>query len=248
MSVVVIGLNHRTVPLELLERMTVSDAHLPKALADLADRDHVSEALVLSTCNRTEVYALVERFHGAYQDIRDFLSDVSFLPPDAFSDHLYVHYDADAAGHLFTVASGLDSAVLGESEIQGQVKHAWERARAEGTAGTALEPALPPRGRGRQAGPHRHRHRPQHHVGGHARRWPWPATRLDGLAGARILVLGAGDMGERMIGAAGRRRGRRGPGRQPHLGPAGRAGRAGRRRGRPPRRPAPVAAPRSTCC
>ena len=138
MSVVVIGLNHRTVPLELLERMTVSDAHLPKALGDLADRDHVSESVVLSTCNRTEIYASVERFHAAYQDIREFLSDVSFLPADAFSDHLYAHYDADAAGHLFTVASGLDSAVLGESEIQGQVKHAWERARAEGTAGAAL--------------------------------------------------------------------------------------------------------------
>ena len=200
MSVVVIGLNHRTVPLELLERMTVSDAHLPKALADLADRDHVSEALVLSTCNRTEIYASVERFHAAYQDIRDFLSDVSFLPADAFSDHLYAHYDADAAGHLFTVASGLDSAVLGESEIQGQVKHAWERARSEGTAGTAINMLF------RHAVEVGKRVRTDTGISRNITSVATSAvamarTRLDGLAGARILVLGAGDMGERMIGA-----------------------------------------------
>ena len=92
MSVVVIGLNHRTVPLDLLERMTVNEANLPKALADLVGRDHVSEAVVLSTCNRTEVYASVERFHAAYADIREFLSGLAFLAPEAFGDHLYAHY------------------------------------------------------------------------------------------------------------------------------------------------------------
>ena len=70
MSVVVIGLNHRTAPLDLLERMTVGDGQLPKALHDLTTRPNLSEALVLSTCNRTEVYAVAERFHGAYSDIR----------------------------------------------------------------------------------------------------------------------------------------------------------------------------------
>ena len=129
MSVVVIGLNHRTAPLDLLERMAVADGQLPKALHDLCTREHVSEALVLSTCNRTEVYAVAERFHGAYSDIRGFLADFSFLPPEEFSDHLYVHYDTAAVSHLLWVTAGLDSAVLGESEIQGQVKLAWERAR-----------------------------------------------------------------------------------------------------------------------
>src|SRR5690606_10710389 len=120
-SVVVIGLNHRTVSLDLLERMTVDASRLPKVLADLRGRDHLSEAVVLSTCNRTEVYAVAERFHGAYGDVRDTLAELSFLPPEAFSDHLYSHYDADAVRHLFSVAAGLDSAVLGESEILGQV-------------------------------------------------------------------------------------------------------------------------------
>lgn len=200
MSVVVIGLNHRSVPLDLLERMTVSDAHLPKALADLAGRDHVSEAVVLSTCNRTEVYASVERFHAAYQDIRDFLSDVSFLPADAFNDHLYAHYDADAAAHLFAVASGLDSAVLGESEIQGQVKSAWEHARTEATSGSTLNMlfrhAVEVGKRVRtDTGISRNLTSVAHSALAMAR------ERLDRLVDARVLVLGAGDMGERMISA-----------------------------------------------
>ena len=135
MSLVAIGLNHRTVPLEILEKMTVPESRLPKALADVHARDNVSEAVVLSTCNRTEVYAYAERFHGAFQDIRDFLAQVAFLPPEDFSDHLYTFYDADAVAHLFSVTSGLDSAVLGENEIQGQVKTAWEAAQGEGTVG-----------------------------------------------------------------------------------------------------------------
>ena len=200
MSVVVIGLNHRTVPLELLERMTVSDAHLPKALADLSGRDHISEAVVLSTCNRTEIYASVERFHAAYQDIRDFLADLSFLPPTAFGDHLYAHYDADAAAHLFTVASGLDSAVIGESEIQGQVKQAWDRAQTEQTAGSALNLLF------RHAVEVGKRVRTDTGISRNVTSVATSAVamaqqRLGGLDGARILVLGAGDMGDRMVTA-----------------------------------------------
>ena len=197
MSVVVIGLNHRSTPLDLLERMTIGDAGLQKALHDLVSREDVSEAVVLSTCNRTEVYAVAERFHGAYQDIRDFLAEVAFLAPEDFSDHLYVHYDAAAVAHLFTVASGLDSAVLGESEILGQVRNAWERARHEGAAGATLNLLF--------------RHAVE--VGKRVRTdtgiarnitsvsqaaVAMAAERLHGLAGKRVLVLGAGEMGEAM--------------------------------------------------
>jgi glutamyl-tRNA reductase len=196
-SVVVIGLNHRSTPLDLLERMTIGDAGLQKALHDVVSRADVSEAVVLSTCNRTEVYAVAERFHGAYQDIRDFLAEVAFLAPEDFSDHLYVHYDAAAVAHLFTVASGLDSAVLGESEILGQVRSAWERARHEGAAGPSLNLLF--------------RHALE--VGKRVRTdtgiarnitsvsqaaVAMAAERLDGLAGKRVLVLGAGEMGEAM--------------------------------------------------
>ena len=128
MSVVVVGLNHRTVPLEVLERMTVNDARLPKALYDLRTRPNLSEAVVLSTCNRTEIYAVAEKYHGAIDDIRTFLTDLSGLNIEDFSDHVYAYHDDFAVAHLFKVASGLDSAVLGESEILGQVKDAFAAA------------------------------------------------------------------------------------------------------------------------
>jgi glutamyl-tRNA reductase len=196
-SVVVIGLNHRTAPLELLERMNVGDAHLPKALHDLGSREHVSEVMVLSTCNRTEVYAVAERFHGAYSDIRGFLADHSFLAPDEFSDHLYVHYDSAAAAHLMAVTAGLDSAVLGESEIQGQVKVAWERARAAGAAGPVLNLLV------RHALEAGKRARTETGIARNIASVSqagvaMAAARLGGLGGKTVLVLGAGEMGEGM--------------------------------------------------
>ncbi|HET6773676.1 MAG TPA: glutamyl-tRNA reductase [Acidimicrobiales bacterium] len=197
MSVVVIGLNHRTAPLDLLERMAIGDGQLGKALHDLTTREHISEALVLSTCNRTEVFAVAERFHGAYSDIRGFLADFSFLPPEDFSDHLYVHYDSAAAAHLMSVTAGLDSAVLGESEVQGQVKLAWERSRDEGTAGAALNLLL------RHALEAGKRARTETGIGRHIASVSQAAVamaaeRLGGVAGRTVLVMGAGEMGEGM--------------------------------------------------
>jgi glutamyl-tRNA reductase len=197
-SIVVIGLNHRSTPLDLLERMTIGDAALPKALHDLISRTDVTEAVVLSTCNRTEVYAVAERFHGAYRDVRDFLAEVAFLAPEDFSDHLYTHYDAPAVTHLFGVASGLDSAVLGESEILGQVKAAWDRARTEGTAGPALNLLF------RHALEAGKRARTETSIARHTTSVSQAAValaadRLGGLAGRHVLVLGAGEMGEAMV-------------------------------------------------
>jgi glutamyl-tRNA reductase len=196
-SVVVIGLNHKTVSLDLLERMTIGEARLPKALHDLISRANLSEAVVLSTCNRTEVYAVAERFHGAYQDIRNFLCEIAFLPPEEFSDHLYAHYDTDAVSHLFAVTAGLDSAVLGESEIQGQVKEAWELARAEGAAGPALNLLF------RHAVEAGKRARTETGIGRNTTSVSQAAVamaaeNLGSLAGRRVLVLGAGEMGEGM--------------------------------------------------
>jgi glutamyl-tRNA reductase len=183
-SVVVVGLNHRTVPLDVLERMTVNDAMLPKALHDLSTREHLTEALVLSTCMRTEIYAVAARFHGAVLDVRTFLSEWSDTSPDAFTDHLYTYYEDSAVAHLFRVASGLDSAVIGEGEILGQVKDAWEMARTEqaGRRSRALGP-VPPRRRGGQAGPLRDRHLPWHHVGVASR--SRHGRRATGLAGGQ---------------------------------------------------------------
>jgi glutamyl-tRNA reductase len=204
-SVVVVGVSHRTVPLDVLERMAIARADLPKVLANLAAHEHLGEVVVLATCHRTEVYAVAERFHGAVQDIRNVLSEWSFLPPEAFTDRLLTYHDEVAATHLFEVAAGLDSVVLGESEVLGQVKEAWEVARAQGVAGPALSSLF--------------RHALE--VGKRARAETGIARgvtsvsqaavamaveRLGPLAGRRILVLGAGEMGEGMavaLGAAG---------------------------------------------
>ena len=112
MAIVVIGVNHRTAPIDLLERVAITADDLPKALRDLGQRANLSEAVVLATCNRTEVYAATERFHGAYADIRDFFCSLAGLAPEDLYDHLLSFHDAEAATHLFEVASGLRSAVL----------------------------------------------------------------------------------------------------------------------------------------
>ena len=202
MSVVVIGLNHRTVPLDLLERLTIDDSRLPKALHDVTSRDHLSEAVVLSTCNRTEVYVVAEKFHPAYADLRNFLSELAFLPPDEFAEHLYVHDGADAAAHLFAVAAGLDSAVVGEAEILGQVRTAWERAQDEGACGARLNLLF------RHALEVGKRVRTDTGIGRHVASVSTAAVamaaqHLGPLEGRSILVLGAGEMGEGMVRALG---------------------------------------------
>ncbi len=195
MSVVVVGLNHRTVPLDLLERMTVPASRLPKALADLTSREHVTEAVVLSTCNRIEVYVFAEKFHGAYQDIRNFFAEASHVAPEEFSDHLTSLYDGDAARHLFSVASGLDSAVLGEHEILGQVRKSWETASTEGAVGPVLNPLF------RQALEVGKRVRTETAISRNITSVSQAAVamateRLGGLEGRQVLVVGAGEMGE----------------------------------------------------
>ena len=122
----------------LLERLTLAPDALGKAVAGLAQRDNIREAVVLSTCNRTEVYVVAELFHGAYGDVRDFLCEISDLSVDELTPHLYSQHDSAAVAHLFEVAAGLDSVVLGEGEILGQVRTAWETAQLEGAARSSL--------------------------------------------------------------------------------------------------------------
>ena len=165
MSLVVVGLNHRTVPVGLLERMAVAPEGLPKALQSLAGAEHLAEVVLLSTCNRTEIYAHATLFHPAMQDVRDFLADSSGVDPDEFSDLLYTYHDDAAVAHLFGVAAGLDSMIIGEGEILGQVREAWNAAEHESAQWAAALAHVPPRGRGRQAGPHRDRHRAPRGVG-----------------------------------------------------------------------------------
>ncbi|HJP16159.1 MAG TPA: glutamyl-tRNA reductase [Acidimicrobiales bacterium] len=195
MSIVVVGLNHRNVPLELLERMTIQKTDLPKALADLTSREHVTEAVILSTCNRIEVYAFAEKFHGGYEDIRNFFAEINHVAPEEFSDYLTGLYDADAVRHLFAVASGLDSVVLGENEILGQVRMAWEVATEESTVGPVLNPMF------RHALQVGKRVRTETEISQKTTSVSQAAVamadqHLGGLSNRRVLVVGTGKMGE----------------------------------------------------
>jgi glutamyl-tRNA reductase len=180
--------------------MTVPPSRLAKALLDLRGHDNLAEVAVLSTCLRTEVYAVANRYHGAVSEIRNFLSTWSGLPPEAFIDHLYEYHDETAVGHLFKVASGLDSAVLGEGEVLGQLGEAWEAAHVEGTAGAVLSILF------RHAVETGKRVRSETAIARGTTSLSQAAValaaeRLGSLAGVTTLVMGAGEMGEAMAQA-----------------------------------------------
>jgi glutamyl-tRNA reductase len=136
--VLVVGANFRSAPLELLERLAVDPEQRPKALARLLDAPHVHEGVIVSTCNRVEVYTAVSRFHGGAGDARRFLADLHGVGVEEFADYLYEYYDERAVRHLFAVASGIDSMVVGEAQILGQVREAFQAAQAEGAVGPVL--------------------------------------------------------------------------------------------------------------
>ena len=138
MSVLVVGVNHRTAPLDLLERIALDAQGVAKAVSGLVALDSVREAVVLSTCNRTEVYAVAELFHQGFDDIQHFLATTAGVDLETINSHTYAEHDDAAAHHLFSVAAGLDSMVLGEGEVLGQVRDAWEIAQAEGAARSTL--------------------------------------------------------------------------------------------------------------
>lgn len=138
MSVLVVGLSHRTADLRTLERVAVTPADLDKTLHELQQVSDVSEVMLLSTCNRIEVYAVVETFHGGLSGVSEVLARKAGVEPVALYDNLYVHYAAAAIEHVFSVASGLDSMVVGETQILGQVRSAYADARESGTVGSTL--------------------------------------------------------------------------------------------------------------
>ncbi|MGH2791234.1 MAG: glutamyl-tRNA reductase [Actinomycetota bacterium] len=142
MSIVVVGLNHKTSPISLLEQLAIPDERHAKALAELMNSEHVTEGAILSTCNRVEVYASVTKFHPGAQGLRNFLSEFCHIAPEDFSDHLYTYFDEGAVSHLFRVAAGVDSLVVGESEILGQVRKAVAFAEEEDTVGRNLRRAF----------------------------------------------------------------------------------------------------------
>lgn len=200
MSIVVIGINHRTGPVQLLEKLMIQSPAMPHALRDLTLRDDIREAVVLSTCNRTEVYVVADRFHSVYDDICEFLRDTSGISTEKIIPHLYSKFEDEAVGHLFEVTAGLDSAVLGEVEIVGQVRSAWETAMAEGASRSSLNLLF------RYALEVGKRARTETGISRSTASMSHAAVEmaediLGPITGKRVLVLGAGEMGEGVAAA-----------------------------------------------
>ncbi|MFC4605159.1 glutamyl-tRNA reductase [Rhodococcus kronopolitis] len=138
MSVLLVGISHRSAPVSVLERVAVGDTDRPKLIDKMLASPHISEAMIVSTCNRVEVYAVVDAFHGALEDVSELLSDHSGLNLTDLTKHAYVRYSEAAAEHLFAVASGLDSMVVGEQQILGQIRTAYATSDSQQAAGRML--------------------------------------------------------------------------------------------------------------
>ncbi|WP_327110428.1 glutamyl-tRNA reductase [Nocardia sp. NBC_01730] len=138
MSVLLVGISHRSAPVAVLEKVAITDADRPKLIDRMLASSHISEAMIVSTCNRVEVYAVVDAFHGGLADVGDLLTKHSGLPLPDLTKHAYVRYSEAAAEHLFAVASGLDSMVVGEQQVLSQIRGAYASADAQQAVGRTL--------------------------------------------------------------------------------------------------------------
>lgn len=136
MHIVVVGLNYRTAPVEVRERFAIADEDLPQALRQLRETKSVLEGTIVATCNRTEIYVVLDRLHMCGHFIRTFMEQWFGIPRQEFTQHLYIYEDEQAISHLFRVACGLDSMVLGETQILGQVKRSFQWAQENKATGT----------------------------------------------------------------------------------------------------------------
>ena len=138
MSVLLFGVSHRSAPVSVLEQLSTDEAEQAKIVEQVLQSSLVTEAMVLSTCNRVEVYAVVEAFHGGLSVIGQVLSEHSGMGLNDLTKYAYVRYAEAAVEHLFAVASGLDSAVIGEQQVLGQVRRAYAAAESNHTVGRTL--------------------------------------------------------------------------------------------------------------
>jgi glutamyl-tRNA reductase len=188
-GILVVGLSHRSAPVALLERTAVTADELAKLLHDVHQATSVNGAMVLSTCNRIEVYADVDKFHAGVSSISDLLSRYSGVPLDELSRHLYVHYEERAVQHVFSVACGLDSMVVGEGQIAGQLRTALKIAQENGTLDRPLHELVQ---QALRVGKRARNETGIDRAG--ASLVSVGLARAGALAGRRALVVGAGSM------------------------------------------------------
>jgi glutamyl-tRNA reductase len=193
-NLLVVGVSYRTANVTLLERLAAAPSDVPNLLTDLLSQAYVNEAMVLSTCNRVEVYAGVTAFHGGLADIAAVLAARAGCEPADLAPHLYVHFEAEAARHAFRVATGLDSMVVGEAQILGQLRDAYAVATERDTAGRLLHDLMQQALRvGKRAHAETGIDRAGQNVVTAA--LTLAGEHLDGVRGRSALVVGAGSMG-----------------------------------------------------
>ena len=194
MTVLVVGLSHRSAPVEVLERAAVAAADVPKLVGEMLRGEHVSEAMLVSTCNRIEVYAVVDAFHGGLADVSAVLERHTGMALPELTEHVYVHYAGSAVQHLFAVAAGLDSMVVGEAQILGQLREAYSAAAGAGTVGRVLHELAQ---QALRVGKRVHADTGIDTAGASvvSEALADAAQALGGLAGRRAVLVGAGAMG-----------------------------------------------------
>ncbi|WP_018131499.1 glutamyl-tRNA reductase [Effusibacillus pohliae] len=195
MNIVVVGLNYRTAPVEIRERFSVSDKVLSGALQQLAEADELLETVIVSTCNRTEVYAVTDAPDFGREAIIQFLADASGIDREVFLPYLYTHVDDQAVRHLFRVTCGLDSMVLGETQILGQVRDAFLHAQELKVTGPTFNNLF------KRAVTLAKQAHSQTEIGRHAVSVSYAAVELakkifEELDNKTVLIIGAGKMSE----------------------------------------------------
>lgn len=193
MSVLVVGISHKSAPVALLERLALDGPALHKLIDDVAACEHVTEATVIATCNRLEIYTEVDRFHGSVEEVSRLVIEQAGETSEAMLPHLYVHYDDGAISHLFQVVAGLDSMAVGEGQILGQARAALQAGQEIGTVGPALNVLF------QQALRVGKRARAETDIDRAAPSLVTAAldrshTTVGDIAGKRVLVVGAGSM------------------------------------------------------
>lgn len=195
MHIVAVGLNYRTAPVEVRERFSFTDSDMPQALQELKRTKNVLEGVIIATCNRTEIYVVVDRLHMCGYYIWSFMEKWFGVPREEFTSHLYMYEDKQAIDHLFRVTCGLDSMVLGETQILGQVRSSFLLSQSQQGTGTWFNKLF------KQAITLSKRAHSETAIGENAVSVSYAAVELGksifgSFSGKSVLILGAGKMSE----------------------------------------------------
>ncbi len=198
MHTIVVGVNHRTAPVEIREKLSFIESELPQAMQKLQQQKSILENIIISTCNRTEIYAVVDQLHTGRYYVKNFLAEWFNLPLESFSSHLIIQENDGAIEHLMRVSAGIDSMVLGETQILGQVRDSFLEGQMIGTTGTVFNELF------KQAVTLAKKAHTETAIGENAVSVSYAAVELGkkifgSLNHKHIAILGAGKMGELAI-------------------------------------------------